>query len=354
MAPKTPIDFDKIYICRTGTPYKIIENLGYISNAHDKRVKIKFLETGYEKVVPYSSAKDGNVKDDIAVLNIGKTYYSLYYGPYTILSYEGITNDYVRPEKLVKVKFHMTGSEEIVQFRYAVENDAIDKSVKEIKPTIQYTPPDIYDKLINNALEKRWRSIISRCTNSLTCSSYERYGKIGISVHPIWHDLNQFLITVRSVYGFDKFYNNPIRYHLDKDYKQFRIPKEQRIYSPMTCMFLCGLDNTNLAFIERDKDSMLYDNPTAYLMNRDPWKLFGISIINSTIDPNKKFYQAIIVIDKKSIYLGTYTDVDAAIAVYNHYYLSYMDFELIPLINNFIYREIKYEDAYKYKSHYKQ
>ena len=114
-------------------------------------------------------------------------------------------------------------------------------------------------------------------------------------------------------------------------------------------MFLYEGDNTNLAFIERDPESIYYASPISYIISRDPYKLFGIHEITYKKDPNLKNYEVKIVIKGKSTYLGLYSNLDAAIVVYNHYYMQYADYELIPLVNYVISDGMTFEEALKYR-----
>lgn len=71
------IDYDKIYESTRGEKYKIIEFLGRERQNCGKnvsKVKIKFLESGYEKVVTYTIALKGLVKDPYTKATLGIGY----------------------------------------------------------------------------------------------------------------------------------------------------------------------------------------------------------------------------------------------------------------------------------------
>jgi len=64
------IDYDKIYHAETGD-YKIIQNLGYDKKTQRRYVKVKFLDTGTERVVDYYNALKCVVKDYYAKTILG-------------------------------------------------------------------------------------------------------------------------------------------------------------------------------------------------------------------------------------------------------------------------------------------
>ena len=61
------IDFDKIYVTKHGERYQIVENLGKVMQPNFKRVtkvKIRFLDTGSEKIYPLTRVKQCEVSDN--------------------------------------------------------------------------------------------------------------------------------------------------------------------------------------------------------------------------------------------------------------------------------------------------
>ena len=77
--PRIEINYDIVYQSNSCGPFKIIENMG-----RDERsrlfVKIKFLETGTEKITRYDIAMAGKINDDLFNIDFNKIYYSTYYG----------------------------------------------------------------------------------------------------------------------------------------------------------------------------------------------------------------------------------------------------------------------------------
>ena len=170
--------------------------------------------------------------------------------------------------------------------------------------------------------------LLSKYTPDIEVASidecYIDYGKIGVTVSPEWQNLNNFIETIKYIPNYYKFYYNPSEYQIDKDYLQLSIPKEQRVYSPHTCVFLSIIDNANLAILCNSKD-----------------KIFGITEIE------KGKFKVQFMVNHKKTSFGIYNNIVAAANEYNYYYTDYADYEDIPLINtSFPY--MSHEEAQKY------
>lgn len=260
--PKIIIDFDKVYHSNSCGDFKIIENLG-----RDERsrlfVKVKFLSTGTEKIVRYDIAMDGRILDELYGIDFNKIYQSYYYGPYQIIMYKGrASTPGDSPRKIVRIKFLNTGYEYDVRLRqaliglvkdYSINYD--DRTFTEVKDKLER------DKIIINILQYRWHAMMSRCYD-INCQSYEHYGAKGVTVCEEWHDLKRFLVTIQEVPNFSKFYKEPQKYFLDKDYLQSNVPIGERVYSPQTCMFLTMYDNSVLPFIQSNANIKLRKETT--------------------------------------------------------------------------------------------
>ena len=170
-----------------------------------------------------------------------------------------------------------------------------------------------------NNLDKKiymiYYHMISRCYN-INDQKYSSYGAIGIKVCDRWMNKNMFLEDIRLLYNYNKFIINPEKYELDKDYLQQNKPKNMRIYSPHTCLFLYYQDNLNLKHLEKMKE-----NPSKS-------KYFGVEI-NSAGN-----YYARIKIKNNRINIGTFNNIIAAANAYNYYVLKYHNYELVPLLND--------------------
>lgn len=336
---KDNIDMTKIYQSNNCGNYRIIENLGYIDYYGSIRycVKIEFIGTGYQKIIRFDSINRGNIYDPLYCLNLGKTFYSIYYGPYTILSDEGGE----RPDRMVKIRFLNTGYECIVRSTSANNASVSDKTVKksDIKSTYGTFDYNEYHRQIIELLKSKWHGMMNRCYN-IHHFEYYRYGAQGVTVAPIWQYLEGFLKTIENVEQYNAFYRNPAHYQLDKDYKQRNIPKSQRIYSPYTCTFLTEFENSVMARLD----------------NHDYSKCFGIT------DLGNNLYRAELSICGHRIKLGTFDDLNAAITIYEICHAiyskeynsdpSHYDINLSNIFNRTLpkdYKEMSYDEAMTHK-----
>lgn len=315
--PRIEIDFDKIYESNFNGPFKIIENMG-----RDERsrlfVKIRFINTGTERIVRYDIAMAGKIIDELYGIDFNKIFYSMYYGPYKIIQYIGRNHE---SKKVVRIKFINTGYEYNVLLRIANLGLVRDYSIN-FKDKSFNVPCEYKDQFILQILKFKWHAMMYRCYNNKD-ESYSKYGAIGVSVCERWHDMNNYILDMPHIPYFWKFYREPNRYNLDKDYLQSNIPRSKRIYSPETCMFLSIGDNTNLSIKEK--------------LNSE---YYGIKEFEGN-------FQIVFSIDGAKYYFGTYSNFLAALNDYNYYYSIYGDFELVPLFNeNIIY--MSHEEAQKY------
>lgn len=319
MYKKLDIDFNKIYNSNSCGPFKIIEDLGLREKSR-RYVKIKFINTGTEKEVRYDIANDGKVNDELYGIDFSKIYYSLYYGPFIIISYIGRNKD---SKKIVKIRFINTGYEYDVPLRMVIKGTVIDRSVSYYSRRVEAPNKDIYDKLIFEILAERWNGMMSRCYNKSNIK-YNKYGALGVTVCNEWKSLKGFINTIHTVDNFNKFYQNPQNYELDKDYLQSNLPKNKRVYSPQTCTFLSCVDNANLSIKENHKD-----------------KYYGVKKT-----PNNN-YIVTFSINGRRFYFGTYSNFNAALNEYNYYYIANMTFERVPLLNEGM-PYMNHEEAQKY------
>jgi hypothetical protein len=166
--------------------------------------------------------------------------------------------------------------------------------------------------------------MMSRCYKETT-DSYNIYGGSGVTVCDFWKDEKNCIDSIWWVARFDKFYNFPYNYQLDKDYFQQDIPKHKRIYSPETCIFLNEADNANLALYERHRFFI-------YGVYEDSPGLFTVRFMSNG----------------KRVNFGTYTTRIAAGNEYNYYYSLYGEYEIVPLFNKGIPQIMTHEEAQKY------
>ena len=179
---------------------------------------------------------------------------------------------------------------------------------------------DEKEKFIINKLRTIWHSMINRCTNEHH-KEYYAYGNIGIKIDPAWFDFDTFLNDCRNLPQYDKFYNDPYNYQLDKDYLQLNIPKELRVYSKNTCLFISNRDNTNLRAIEYANSNNLTS------------KYYGVTKIND------RYLMGVTCNGHKiSIY---FDDEIAAANAYNYWFEKWHLYDLVKLYNDVPYMSIE-------------
>ena len=366
MSAHVDIDFSKIYESKYG-PYRIIAEIDNVGK--HKYVRVRFLNTGFETDVRKDTAMSGKAKDDLAGIDFVKTYYSKEYGPYNIIEYMGRNDESV---KIVKIRFQNTHNETVVRLRLAETGQVRDptfgiiigniyqscnygpyevlkiesrtKEYSEPRATIRFintgyekeTPvssirtgkirddsadkmshPNICsDDIIRSTLETIWNGMMGRCYNPST-KTYPYYGAIGVTVAEEWHNKDKFIADAVNLPQYDKFVADTNNYRLDKDYLQQDIPKECRIYSPSTCMFLSMQDNANLSTIEKKRNNPLYYTSRYY----------NVSVRNGNYVVSMSY-------KGKSLYLGAYTNEIVAAAVANYWQLRYHTFDILPLLND--------------------
>lgn len=106
-----------------------------------------------------------------------------------------------------------------------------------------------------------WKGMLERCYD-VSCPQYSNYGGSGIRVCERWHCFKNFLEDVSKIEGYDEDLFNKRKLFLDKDMKQQRIPKSQKIYSLETCCFVTreinnayrDLTNACLHFMAKSPD----------------------------------------------------------------------------------------------------
>lgn len=304
------LDYDKIYESKAYGKYKIIKDLGLINGK--SMVEIQFIDSGTTRQVLRYMALQGRVKDTQYGYNPNKTFYSRNYGPFKMIKYLGVINNHGR----VLIQFLNTGSVVNVQIRNAIDGKVSDPTIEYNKKTVinDMIKSDNYDNYINSLIKTSYEKIYNRCYNS-SCQSYKFYGAIGVLMSNEWKsDINIFMNDVKHLNGFDKFYNKPQLYHLDKDYLQQNIPVSQRIYSKETCIWLYYMDNLNLTRIENKPNTLN--------------QYFGVSI-NSAGN-----YNVNRVINGQYHHIGTFTNEIAAANAHNYFENYYHNYELVPLLND--------------------
>lgn len=188
---------------------------------------------------------------------IGRIYDSKY-GKFQIIDeagYNGYDNVFV-------VKFLNTGY--ITEAAYStIRKGGVKDYLSPSIYNIGYLGSDINvtDKKYN-IYYRSWSDMIRRC-NDIFDENYQDYGQIGVSIDPDWYNFTTFYHDCQLLPNYLKKEKYPDRYQLDKDYLQFDIPKEKRIYSKYTCIWISDIDNIILRNIENSNNQyygVLYNN----------------------------------------------------------------------------------------------
>ena len=241
MALRSEIDFDKIYTSKRSGEYKIIrEALSERTNGGPLRrmVEIQFIKTGYKCIVALGSARSGGVKDPYAATVCG-------------IGCIGILDDELQ--------------ERYTQRTYNI-----------------------------------WVSMLDRCYNPSN-KNYVNYGAQGVRVADRWLMYENFLIDLPKIPGYFEYIKDPSRFALDKDYKQQRLPKNMRVYSVETCIF-----------IDKDSNEMIraMDNKEGTSS-----QYYGI------YKTNTGSYQCSISYNSNRIFIGAFSNEIAAANAYNYFYV---------------------------------
>jgi hypothetical protein len=227
-------------------------------------------------------------------------------------TYKGIS----RKSPTALIKFLHTGYERIVNVDKAISGEVADLSTS-FKIPINTSLLSEYDKMrkLDRIAKEIWRSMIRRCYNS-NSYNFSSYGNLGVSVCDRWLSRDNFLDDIKYLPQYEKWCVFPTIYQLDKDYLQLNVPKNERIYSPTTCMFLHCNDNKNIRCIE-------FKNNNDTLSN-----YYGI-----TVEGNGK-YGVQMTVNNKPIYFGTFNNEIVAAGVYNYWERYFHNYDLVPLLNN--------------------
>jgi len=185
------IDYDKIYTNRKGDQYKIVEELPrkmYNNGSCARRVKVKFIKTGFEYDVSLQTAVNSQAFDHTEQYNLyGEEYFKL-------------------------------------------------------KGTLNNVDRKILDVLYR---------IIDRCYNPKN-SSYGSYGGAGVRVCDEWrNNPKQFIEDFKHLPGYEDWLNSidgeNCKYHIDKDLLQPNVPTNQKVYSKNTCTILPNQLNSRIS-----------------------------------------------------------------------------------------------------------
>ena len=312
------VEIGSVYGTKYSGKLEIIEDIGVINNIH--KVKIRFMETGYEDIVKLRDLTSGLVSDPNNY-NDPNIYQSENYGSFKIIRDLGTDK---RGFRKVEIEFLETGFRNVVFLSRAKAGAVKDPYYKSIFG-VGYIG-NTYTNGDHLVLYKIWYSMMSRCYNE-NDKQYPEYGGIGISVDERWHCFENYVNDVQQLDGYQGKLKDREGYQLDKDYLQMGIPKCNRVYSKDTCIWLPVRDNINVRTI---------DNKA---INNIKGSYYGVYNYNN-------LYYVRLYANGKDISLGAYANEIAAANVYNFYSSIYNKNSLTKLINNVPYMPLS--EAIKY------
>lgn len=238
-----------VYETKHNGSFKVIEFLGRENST--KMYKVEFIETGTIRVVTKNQIVTKNIKDYNLIKPdplIGKTF-SNAYGDYIV---ESDFNRNSQNAKLYKVRFINTGYVVYSTKAHILDGAICDPMIPNVYSIgylgDKYVELRKRDKELYTALYDRWHCVIRRCYDT-NDRAYQTYGKLGVSVHPRWHNFSNFYEDIVKMDRFNRedFINGILV--IDKDKLQLDIPYEQRVYSKDTVSLLTQQENN----LYRDK-----------------------------------------------------------------------------------------------------
>lgn len=242
-------------------------------------------------------------------VNIGEILYSNNYGPFKVIQECGHNEN---GRLICEIEFINTGYRCIVLTSNVYKGNVKDASIKPIRNISEF-PPELIPDFIDRKLRETWKCMLARCTNP-NHKEYYAYGGLGVAIDPRWYTFENFKEDCKCLFQYDKFYINPYDYQLDKDYLQQNIPKNLRIYSPLTCIFISNRDNYNLRAIDYAKTHNLTS------------KYFGVTKIGNS-------YLMGITCEGNKLELR-FTNEIAAANAYNYWFEKLHCYDLVRLHND--------------------
>lgn len=186
---------------------------------------------------------------------IGETYNSNNFGQFTIIDE---IDDYNSKERIFQIKFLNTGyitNASLPAITHGCVKDYLVPVVAGVGYLGYVQGPITKEPYYR--YYKAWNDMINRCYN-IEDKDYPLYGGIGITVDPSWHCFETFFEDIHYIPGYELKELYPSIYQLDKDYLQINIPKNQRIYSKYTCMWLSKHDNVMIMNRDNPNSSGYY------------------------------------------------------------------------------------------------
>lgn len=177
-------------------------------------------------------------------IDYNKIYSTKSYGNFIIIDNLGYQDNAGTKRLWIRIKFLTTGYEKNIRYDY-LNHDIVDPYYPRIYgigcigeidvPRIEYKAD--YD---------RWIHMLDRCYN-ITSKDYRNYGALGVLVDPSWFNFTTYFHDLKSLPNYNLKVLNPNMYCLDKDLLQYHLPKNKRIYSKYTCMWITKSLNSIIA-----------------------------------------------------------------------------------------------------------
>lgn len=166
---------------------------------------------------------------------IGREYESPKYGKYIIIDHNEYNDNFII--RFINTGYITEASYGTIRHRRVKDNMApIVAGVGFVGSDINVTNSEYFEYY------KVWDDMLNRCYNIFD-SGYLNYGEIGVKVDPSWFNFTTFYHDCQLLHNFERKVMYPNRYQLDKDFLQLEIPKEERIYSKYTCIWISDIDN---------------------------------------------------------------------------------------------------------------
>jgi len=203
--------------------FEIVEYVGY------SEVYIRFLDTGYERLVSISNIKTKEVKDlsKDRITYTGTIWNSKTYGVFEII-------DYIDSTKVL-VRFLETGYETTTTLGNIKKGSVKDKLHASVRG-VGYIGEGKYTSKVKGVTTKAcelWRSILQRCYDEGHIKKNPTYR--GCTVAEEWHNFQNFAKWFET--------NYVEGYELDKDIRV----EGNKVYGPNTCMFVSKQKNIEQA-----------------------------------------------------------------------------------------------------------
>ena len=252
---------------------EIIEYHGY------HKIKVRFVNTGYETVTYLDRIKNGTIKDHLALTGyeVGTIHKSDKFGEFEIIEYNNSLD--------VKIRFFNTGYEYTVyaaQIKDGRIRDPYAPTVYGVGITGNKYPTSENRKHLKEY--QLWNGLLERCYCPKSQEKFPTYK--GCSVSENFKSYEYFYEWCQEQKGFGND-----GWELDKDL----LVKGNKVYSEDTCVFLPKEVNTALT----------------HRKNVDNKLPVGVKTVT-----NSKSYQASIKIDGKKYYLGVYSTPERAFQAY--------------------------------------